>query len=85
MAKVKVTSDHVVYAKPNVSVLYRAGSTVTAPRAHIEEIVAAGRGERIGGDEIFPALAVSPSDIRPIEASRRFDPSEIATPRPPVA
>jgi hypothetical protein len=47
MAKVRLTSDHVVWAKPNVSVLYRAGSTVLAPRDHIAEIVAAGRGQRI--------------------------------------
>lgn len=45
--KVNVTHDHVVHATPSVNVLYRAGSTVVAPHAHIDEIVAAGHGERI--------------------------------------
>jgi hypothetical protein len=47
MARVKVTHDHIVEATPSVNLLYRAGSEVTAPRAHIKSIVDAGHGERV--------------------------------------
>jgi len=57
MARVKMTHDHIVHATPSISVHYSAGSEVAAPRAHIEEIVAAGHGERVDGPDDDAAAA----------------------------
>lgn len=47
MPRVKIFERCVVKATPSVNVTYEPGDDVLAPDAHIEAIVAAGRGERL--------------------------------------
>ena len=50
MAKVKVTREITVVPNQTSTVLYKAGWEGTAPRAHIEQIVAADAGEAVVTD-----------------------------------
>jgi hypothetical protein len=65
MARVKVTHDHIVEATPSVNLLYRAGSEVTAPRAHIESIVSAGHGERVPARRRAPKTTEKGEEKKP--------------------
>lgn len=58
MAKVKVTRNAPVRCYDadgtelqHVGAYYEAGQTYTAPRSHIEQIVKAGAGEEVQGDD----------------------------------
>lgn len=64
MARVKVNKETLIVASPVVNVVYQAGSIVVAPRAHIEQIVAMGHGERV--EEAMPA-SVAPAPAASIK------------------
>lgn len=51
MARVKVTKNVTVMPNKTSTVLYRNDWEGTAPRAHIEQIVAAGAGEAVAQPE----------------------------------
>jgi hypothetical protein len=51
MARVRVSRQVLIMPQPDTTVLYPAGFEGTAPHAHIDHIVAAGAGERVGGQQ----------------------------------
>jgi hypothetical protein len=48
VAKVKVSKRTLIMPQPDTTVLYPEGFEGTAPHAHIDQLVAAGSGERVG-------------------------------------
>jgi hypothetical protein len=48
--RVKVTKTITVFATATGNVHYEAGWEGTAPKDHVERIVAAGAGQQVGGD-----------------------------------
>lgn len=65
MAKVRVTRDVTIVPNETSTVLYKAGWEGTAPRSHIDQIIAAGAGEAIND---APKPAAAPQAPRPAPA-----------------
>lgn len=70
MAKVKVTRDITVVPNQTSTVLYKPrDEPYTAPRAHIEQIVNAGAGERVEQQAPAPAAQAAQQPAAPKAAA----------------